>query len=164
VVLFFGTPRRHKGLLAVGAAVAALPAELQPVFLVAGAFPAGDPALEQELRTLVPATRLQLLGNQPVEQMGLTVLVSEVAPLREMVERGWVVAVEPERLTEQLARWMGDLEGLAEQGAQALVGFQEGLVLAIVAQQLGRGVQMAMEFPRGFGLNELRLLRALGWQ
>jgi hypothetical protein len=75
-----------------------------------------------------------------------------------------VVAVEPERLTEQLARWMGDLESLAEQGAQALAGFQEGLVLAVVAQQLGCVVRIAMEFPRGFELNDLSLIRALGWQ
>jgi glycosyltransferase involved in cell wall biosynthesis len=182
VVLFFGTPRRHKGLLAVGAAVAALPAELQPVFVVAGAFPAGDPALEQELRTLVPAERLRLLGNQPWEAaaavlaladlvvllsegevaafqspaklndalaMGLPVLVSATAPLREMAERGWVVEVEATDLADQVGAWLEGSEALAVQGGRARAGFLAAMGLPLVAEQLARSAREALREPKG---------------
>jgi len=66
VVLFFGTPRRHKGLLEVAAAVAALPVDLQPILVVVGAIP--DAELELELVALLPPQRLRLLGNQPFER------------------------------------------------------------------------------------------------
>lgn len=63
VVLFFGTPRRHKGLLEVAAAVAKLPEDLQPLFLVVGTIE--DAELQQELVALLQPERLVLLDNQP---------------------------------------------------------------------------------------------------
>jgi glycosyltransferase involved in cell wall biosynthesis len=194
VVLFFGTPRRHKGLLAVGAAVAALPAELQPLFVVAGGFPVGDPALEQEFRALVPAERLRLLGNQAWEAaaevlaladlvvllsegevaafqspaklndalaMGLPVLVSEAAPLREMVERGWAVEAQPERLAEQLQQWLGDEEELALLGERARAGFLEQLALAVVAAPLAEMVVSAVVAPAAAARQQLALSQSL---
>lgn len=51
-MMFFGTPRQHKGLLEVAAAVAELPESLQPLFVVAGAMPEAE--LQRELAALLP--------------------------------------------------------------------------------------------------------------
>jgi glycosyltransferase involved in cell wall biosynthesis len=63
VVLFFGTPRKHKGLLEVAAAVSALPEETKAIFVVVGAFP--DKELECQIVDLLPPQNLRLIGNQP---------------------------------------------------------------------------------------------------
>jgi glycosyltransferase involved in cell wall biosynthesis len=99
VVLFFGTPRRHKGLLEVAAAVAALPESLQPLFVVAGAIP--DAELERELVGLLPAQRLRLLGNQPFER-GRDILA--LADLEVLLSSGEVAAFQsPAKLSDALA-------------------------------------------------------------
>jgi len=195
VVLFFGTPRRHKGLLALGAAVAALPTGLKPLFVVAGAFPPGDLALEQELRTLVPAERLRLLGNQPWEAaaavlaladivvllsegevaafqspaklhdamaMGLPVLVSNVAPLREMVQRGWVVEAQPERLAEQLKERLCNRECLALMGQAARAGFLEMLAMPNVAARLSVCSQVALTYNGSLDSDLPMMMKCLG--
>jgi glycosyltransferase involved in cell wall biosynthesis len=85
VVLFFGTPRRHRGLLEVAAAVAALPEELQTVFVVAGAIL--DAELKRELVGLLPPARLRLVDNQPFEQARH---IHALADLGELLSRGEV--------------------------------------------------------------------------
>lgn len=181
VVLFFGTPRRHKGLLAVGGVVASLPAELEPVFVVAGAFPVGDPGLARELQALLPAERLVLLGNQPWElapqvlaladlvvllsegevaafqspaklsdalAMGLPVLVSEVAPLRLLVEQGLVWAADPQMLNMQMQQLLSDRAALQAQGERARFGFEDTLATSTVAAALRSATHQALDDPK----------------
>jgi glycosyltransferase involved in cell wall biosynthesis len=99
VVLFFGTARRHKGLLEVAAAVATLPEALQPLFVLAGAIP--DPKLQQELEALLPPERLRLLGNQPFEQARD---ILALADLEVLFSSGEVAAFQsPAKLSDALA-------------------------------------------------------------
>ena len=197
VVLFFGTPRRHKGLLPLGEAVAQLPAQLRPVLVVAGAFPPAAAQVEAELRELLPAERLLLLGNQPFEQaaqvlaladlvvllsegevaafqspaklsdalaMGLPVLVSEAAPLRDMVARGWAVGLEREHLAEQLEGWLSNPNRRAQLGQRARAGFLEDLTVAGVAARLAATLPTATASGSPVALDaELgAVLKALG--
>jgi glycosyltransferase involved in cell wall biosynthesis/GT2 family glycosyltransferase len=101
VILFFGTPKRHKGILEVSRAVAQLPEGLQPLQVVAGAFATEDAALEQELRALLPNSRLQLLGNQPVEQAPQVLALADLVVL---LSEGEVAAFQsPAKLSDALA-------------------------------------------------------------
>jgi glycosyltransferase involved in cell wall biosynthesis len=99
VVLFFGTARRHKGLLEVAAAVAALPEDLSPLFVVAGAIP--NAKLQRELEAVLPQQRLRILGNQPFER------AREILGLADLVillSSGEVAAFQsPAKLTDALA-------------------------------------------------------------
>jgi glycosyltransferase involved in cell wall biosynthesis len=99
VVLFFGTPRRHKGLLEVAAAVAVLPESLRPLFVVAGAIP--DAALQRELVGLLPPQRLRLLGNQPFERARDMLALAD---LEVLLSSGEVAAFQsPAKLSDALA-------------------------------------------------------------
>lgn len=101
VVMFFGTPRRHKGLLHLGEAVAQLPAQLRPVLVVAGAFPPAAAQVEVELRELMPAERLLLLGNQPLEHAALVLALADVVVL---LSEGEVAEFQtPAKLSDALA-------------------------------------------------------------
>ena len=181
VVLFFGTPKRHKGLLPLAEAVAQLPQALQPLLVVAGGFAPEDARLQRELEALLPPQRLMLLGNQPFEQaaqvlaladlvvllsegevaafqspaklsdalaMGLPVLVSEDAPLRPLVEQGWVWAADPQGLGRQLQQLLGDGGALQTQGDRARLGFEATLAAPAVAQQLHRAAHQALADPK----------------
>ena len=192
VVLFFGTPRRHKGLLGGAGAGEALPQGLQPVFVDVGAIPYAN--LQRELVALLPPERLRLLGNQPMAHardilaladlevllssgevaafqspaklsdalaMGLPVLVSDAAPLQEIVERGWAVRAEPERLAQQLQQWLRDPKALARQGQRARAGFLETLALPVVGKQLAGCAAAALAAPGPVDGQQLTLLESL---
>jgi GT2 family glycosyltransferase/glycosyltransferase involved in cell wall biosynthesis len=181
VVLFFGTPKRHKGLLPLAEAVAQLPQALQPLLVVAGGFAPEDAELQQHLEALLPAQRLVLLGHQPFEQaaqvlaladlvvllsegevaafqspaklsdalaMGLPVLVSDAAPLRPLVEQGWVWAADPQGLVSQLNRLLSDAGTLQAQGERARLGFEVSLANPAVAQHLYRVAQQVLAHPK----------------
>lgn len=99
VVLFFGTPRRHKGLLEVATAVAALPENLNPLFVIAGGIP--DAALERDLLKLLPPQRLRLLGNQPFERARD---ILALADLEVLLNSGDVATYQsPAKLSDALA-------------------------------------------------------------
>lgn len=99
VVLFFGTPRRHKGLLQVAAAVAELPAAMQPLFVVVGSIP--DAELQQELVASLPSQRLRLLDNQPFERARDVLALADLVVL---LNSGAVAAFQsPAKLTDALA-------------------------------------------------------------
>lgn len=99
VVLFFGTPRRHKGLFEVAAAVAALPESMRPLFVVAGALP--DAKFELELVALLPPGRLRLLGNQPFERARD---ILALADLEVLLSSGEVAAFQsPAKLSDAMA-------------------------------------------------------------
>jgi GT2 family glycosyltransferase/glycosyltransferase involved in cell wall biosynthesis len=181
VVLFFGTPKRHKGLLSLARAVAQLPQSLYPQLVVVGVFAPEDRDLQQELEMLLPQGRLRLLGDQPFEQaprvlaladlvvllgegdvaafqspaklndalaMGLTVLVSETAPLRPLLEQGLVLPAHPRFLVDQLQRLLMDDKALQTQGDRARHGFLGSLATAPVAAQLSGVALQALADPK----------------
>jgi glycosyltransferase involved in cell wall biosynthesis len=101
VVLFFGTPRRHKGVLELAAAMAGLPDGLQPLLVIAGAFAPEDQALERELQALLPVERLRLLGNQPLHRAPDVLALADLVVL---LSSGEVAAYQsPAKLSDALA-------------------------------------------------------------
>ena len=101
VVLFFGTPKRHKGLLPLAEAVAQLPEALQPLLVVAGGFAPEEADLQQELEALLPAQRLVLLRNQPLEQAAQVLALADLVVL---LSEGEVAAFQsPAKLSDALA-------------------------------------------------------------
>ena len=101
VVLFFGTPRRQKGVLELAAAMAGLPDGLQPLLVIAGAFAPEDQALERELQALLPVERLRLLGNQPLHRAPDVLALADLVVL---LSSGEVAAYQsPAKLSDALA-------------------------------------------------------------
>ena len=99
VVLLFCTAPRPNDLLKVAEAVAALPEDLHPVFVVAGAFP--NAKLQCELEAVLPPERLRLLGNQPFE---LAREILGLTDLAVMLSSGEVGAFQsPSKLSDALA-------------------------------------------------------------
>lgn len=101
VVLFFGTPRRHKGLLALGKAVSDLSQGLNPLLVVAGSFATEDEDLRQELQALIPPQRLLLLGNQPVDEAAQVLALADLVVL---LSEGEVARFQsPAKLSDAMA-------------------------------------------------------------
>ena len=112
VILFFGTPKRHKGILELARAVAQLPEGLQPLLVVAGAFAPEDAPLEKELRALLPAERLQQLGNQPLERAPQVLALADLVVL---LSDGEVATFQsPAKLSDALAMGLPVLVSEAE--------------------------------------------------
>jgi GT2 family glycosyltransferase/glycosyltransferase involved in cell wall biosynthesis len=99
VVLFFGTPREHKGLLETARAIAGL-GHRDVVFAVVGDFP--DPALKQKLQAVKDVEYL-FLGNQPVQSIPEVTALGDVCVLLQ--EPGAMVSnfQIPAKLTDALA-------------------------------------------------------------
>ena len=136
VVLFFGTPRRHKGLLPLAAAVAELPQYLKPILVVAGGFAPEDAELQQELEALLPTQRLVLLGNQPFEQAAQVLALADLVVL---LSEGDVAEFQsPAKLSDALA--MG-LPVLVSETAPILPMVKEGWVWGSNPQTLGSQLQ-----------------------
>ena len=150
VVLFFGTPRRHKGLLEVAAAVAALPESLQPLFVVAGSIPEAE--LQRELVALLPPERLRLLGNQPFERARD---ILALADLEVLLSSGEVAAFQsPAKLSDALAVGLpvlvSEAAPLQEAIARGWAVRAEPERLAEQLQQwLGDGEALARQGARG---------------
>lgn len=77
VVLFFGTPRRHKGLVETARAVAALGRE-DLCYVVAGDFP--DPKLKDELAAIAGAD-IRFLPGQPYDDIADVVAMGDICVL-----------------------------------------------------------------------------------
>jgi len=139
VVLFFGTPRRHKGLLALGEAVAQLQGQLRPLLVVAGAFPPAAAQVQVELRELLPAERLLLLGNQPFEQAAQVLAMADLVVL---LSEGEVAAFQsPAKLSDALA--MG-LPVLTSQAPPLMPLVEQGWVWAAEPQKLANQLQQLL--------------------
>ena len=77
VVLFFGTPRRHKGLLETARAIAALGRD-DLCYVIAGDFP--DPKLRQEL-TETAGADIRFLPDQPYDRIADIVALGDICIL-----------------------------------------------------------------------------------
>jgi glycosyltransferase involved in cell wall biosynthesis len=161
VVLFFGTPKRHKGLLSLARAVAQLPQSLYPQLVVVGVFAPEDRDLQQELEMLLPQGRLRLLGDQPFEQAprvlalaDLVVLLGEgdvaafqsPAKLSDALAMGLPVAASPLASYKEFSEFFVDLEagGLSEL-ASAPARFHDMVVRAqqaVLPDYLAPSMQM----------------------
>jgi glycosyltransferase involved in cell wall biosynthesis len=82
VVLFFGTPRAHKGLLETATAIAAMNRR-DVVFAIVGDFP--DPSLKRDLEQVTGVDYL-FVGGQPIDATPDIVAVADVCVLMQCTE------------------------------------------------------------------------------
>jgi GT2 family glycosyltransferase/glycosyltransferase involved in cell wall biosynthesis len=141
VVLFFGTPRAHKGLLETARAIAGL-GRKDVVFAVVGDFP--DPALKQKLQAVKDVDYL-FLGNQPVQSIPEVTALGDVCVLLQ--EPGAMVSnfQIPAKLTDALA--MGHTVILQNLPPTADV-IQSGAVIPVKDKNaLPRALEQALAQP-----------------
>lgn len=101
LVLFLGTPRAHKGLLEVAAALDAL-GQPNVTFLVVGSFPRGEEALRDRLRAF-PNLRCRLLPDQPFARVPELVALADIGLALQNPDSAVTVAQVPAKLTDALA-------------------------------------------------------------
>ena len=99
VVLYLGTPRRHKGLLYVAQAVAALN-DPDAVFLVIGSFP--DRGIERDLER-VPDLRLKRLPDQPLDRAAAFNALADVVCVMQDPEAPASATQTPAKLSDAVA-------------------------------------------------------------
>ena len=163
VILFFGTPKPHKGLIPLANAVKQLPQGLRPLLVVAGGFAPEDVDLQKELEALLPEERLMLLGSQPFEEAAqvlaladLVVLLSEgevssfqsPAKLSDALAMGLPVLVSQApplmQMVEQRWVWAADVECLAKQIGELL---SDSSALQAQGERARRGFQQNLAIP-----------------
>ncbi|WP_417726882.1 glycosyltransferase [Roseovarius sp.] len=99
VVLFLGTPRRHKGLIELAHAVAALKRP-EVVLCIVGSV--ADPEMERELATL-PGLRLRRIGVQPFSRVLDLNAVADVVVLLQDCDSPISQTQTPAKLTDAVA-------------------------------------------------------------
>lgn len=139
-VLFFGTARRHKGVLETARALAALDRQ-NVVFIVAGDFP--DPALRDEL-TRIEGLRLRLLDGQPYDAIPDIVALGDICVLLQDDRSRFAQPQTPAKLTDALA--MGLLV-LAQptQGVSEIL--KQGAAAPVTADTLAATLRRLLDAP-----------------
>ncbi len=138
VVLFFGTPRSHKGLLEVAHVLAALPGSAWR-FVVVGDFE--DLALRAELEHLRPGL-VQCLPGQPLSATPEVLALADVCVLLQQ-GRGQAARLQtPAKLTDALAMGVPVL-ATATEGLQEFI--DAGAVRATTPETLGADLLALVE-------------------
>ncbi|MEA1051639.1 glycosyltransferase [Lamprobacter modestohalophilus] len=131
VVIYLGTPRRHKGLLETAQALAALNRSRQAaprdlLYLIVGRFPPGTEALKQGLDALHAsgALAIRLLDDQPFAEIPDLLAAADLSVLLQDPDAAAARAQTPAKLSDALAMGLRvlaevtpGLADLAEQGA-----------------------------------------------
>ncbi|KUZ27880.1 hypothetical protein WS52_27150 [Burkholderia territorii] len=129
VVLFFGTPRAHKGLIETAEAIAALKRD-DVVFVIAGEF--SDAALKARLQAIAGVEYL-FVGNQPIESAPEIVSIGDVCVLLQDVGSAAAQRQIPAKLSDALAIGMPVLASETEALADV---FAQGALLAVTPETL----------------------------
>ncbi len=124
VVLFFGTPRAHKGLVETAQALANLTRE-DTVFVIAGAFP--DAALKAELQAIKGVT-YHFLGDQPVASIPEVVAAGDICVLLHNPAAAATPYQVPAKLSDALG--MG-LTVLLQEGPAVVDVIDSGAVIGV---------------------------------
>ena len=152
VILFFGTPRAHKGLLETAQAIAQL---LNPkvLFLIVGDFP--DPALKQQLLR-IDGVRYQFIGNQPFHHAADIVSMADLTVLMQNATSLVGEYQTPAKLVDALAMQVPAVV----QPTPALQHLVDtGAVAACMPSELARNLQRLLMSP-----NSLQELAQRGHQ
>lgn len=174
VVLFFGTPRAHKGIDDLARAVGRMQADARLV--VVGNAP--DRGVTNNLNKLAP-NRVVYLPNQPFSDipavmaiadivclpqdtahpisqfqlpakaidavaMGIPLLVTRTPPLLQLVDDGVAVAVDKDRIAEDLQAWLEDTSRLAGWGPATRARFLSDYSYQAAGERLRSVLQRAM--------------------
>lgn len=143
VVLFFGTPRRHKGLVETAQALAALGRD-DICFTIVGDFPDGE--LRRELEA-VDGVETHFVGAQPYEEIHNVVAIGDICVLLQ--DDGSLLGKyqTPAKLTDALS--MGLLVFAQHtEGLDSLVS--AGAVVAVTRETLGRTLTAYLEDEKLF--------------
>jgi glycosyltransferase involved in cell wall biosynthesis len=140
VVLFFGTPRRHKGLLATARALAALRRD-DLWFVVVGDFP--DPGLRADLQA-VPGLRLHLVGSQPFDSIPEVAGMADICVLLQEGSSQLAQYQVPAKLTDALA---AGLLVLAEPTAALAAVFAAGAAVPVTPEDLAEALARYLDDP-----------------
>ncbi|WP_155644358.1 glycosyltransferase [Burkholderia territorii] len=120
VVLFLGTPRRHKGLKEVAEAIAALERR-DILFVVVGDFP--NSSLKAELQE-VKGCNFVFIGNQPFDDIPAVTAIADCSVLLQSSEKEARYQV-PAKLTDSLAMGVpvicSETPGIADLKCEALI-------------------------------------------
>ena len=135
VVLFFGTPRAHKGLLEISQAIAALKRE-DIVFAIVGDFP--DPKLKDTLQG-ISGVDYAFIGNQPFGSIPEVVAMADVCVLLQDTNSVAAQFQVPAKLSDALAMRIPVLASETPVLADAfLTGALQPVNLQNLAQQLAK--------------------------
>lgn len=129
VVLFFGTPRAHKGLTETAAAIAALH-DPDILFLIAGDFP--DPRLQQTLQGICGVDYL-FLGNQPFSDVPRIVSLANACVLLQDASTSVGRYQSPAKLTDALAMGLPVITSPSEVMADVI---ERGAAISATAAEL----------------------------
>ena len=174
VVLFAGTPRRHKGIHQVAAALAKIGDRRNRLCLLATPeLDAVKPLLDGLLDWLLPippqpfsqlpkllsAADVVCVLQDPANEMarwqmpakitdalamGVPCLVTPTAPLLPLIDEGGLVAVDEDSLAQHLERLLADPHGRAEQGRKGREIFLRRFSYAAVRPQLEKVLRAAV--------------------
>lgn len=130
VVLFLGTPRRHKGVLETAEALARLNksagTQSQPLYLIAGRFPQSEKPTKDALEALHASGQLavRLLDDQPFDKIPDLLAAADLAVFLQDPDARAARLQTPAKLSDALAMGLTvlaeptpGLADLAEQGA-----------------------------------------------
>ncbi|MDT9277708.1 MAG: glycosyltransferase, partial [Limnospira sp. PMC 737.11] len=129
VVLFFGTPRKHKGLVTTARALGSL-GRKDVVFAIIGDFPDGK--LKEELQG-IPGVDYVFVGNQPFESIPDVVAVGDICVLLQDADFRVSQFQIPAKLSDALG--MGLVVLLSETAAVADV-IESGAVVPVAEGDL----------------------------
>ena len=102
VVLFFGTPRAHKGLRETIQALAQLN-DSRVVYVIVGSFPEPEFQAELEQLALISGVTVKFFGNQPFAQIPQVVALGDIAINLQDVTSPVAQYQVPAKLTDALA-------------------------------------------------------------
>lgn len=178
LVLFFGTPRVHKGIRELAGAVGKLPIHAQ--LLVVGT--SSDHRIIADLEQLAPG-RILLLPNQPFDRipeilamadlvclpqdenhptsryqlpakamdaigMGVPVMATPTPPIQPLIEQGAVIELDRSRLVSSLEEWLTNDEKRRDWRKNVRSIFLHSYSYASAANTLRRTIQSQLAAPK----------------
>ncbi|MCH8502452.1 MAG: glycosyltransferase [Aliidiomarina sp.] len=158
VVLFFGTPRAHKGLRETVAALAQLN-DPRVVYVIVGNFPEPEFKAELELLAQTSGVAVKFFGNQPFAQIPQVVALGDIAINLQDTESPVAHYQVPAKLTDALASGLivlaTETPALADFfAAKAIVPVSEASLVDTLARYLtAADAEQHREHQRQLGLD-----------
>ncbi|MDD2608880.1 MAG: glycosyltransferase [Giesbergeria sp.] len=140
VVLFFGTPKAHKGLLETAQAIASL-ARNDVLFVIVGNFL--DAGFKQQLQA-VAGVQYQFIGNQPFEAAPEIVAMADIVILLQQNDSPIATYQLPAKLGDALAM---DVLVLATPTPAIVDACEAGAILPVLPGQLPQALGQVLDNP-----------------
>lgn len=141
VVLFFGTPRKHKGLSETVAALSTLN-DSRIVYVVVGEFPDAQDKAELEQQAADQGVNLQCFGNQPYSAIADVVAMGDLAVNFQDTQSPVAQFQVPAKLTDALA---AGLVVLASETPALADFFAAGALVPVTAENLSETLRRFLD-------------------